>query len=229
MIPRGDQHARGQALDVPLKWGGQRLVEVVDVEHEAPIRRGEEAEVEQVGVAAGLHPNVRRRRMGQIPRHRCRGSAEVRELGRRHPAMADLDHVRQAALLLLLQDGDRIRPVGRRIPLSVARTADSLALRSTALPPLLRGQHLVRRRHDPGGDLGHGASMPPVPSRAASRSAGKRPVDGLAALSLQRESPLAVLNADGVRPAIHEDLDIPRPRASRQGDDHLQPVVSRGT
>ena len=79
-------------------------------EHEVPIAEdqvalggGEQPEVEQVGVAAGLHPNVRRRRMGQIPRHRCRGSAEVRELGRRHPAMADLDHVRQAALLLLLR------------------------------------------------------------------------------------------------------------------------------
>jgi formylglycine-generating enzyme len=73
------------------------------------------------------------------------------ELGCGHPAMADLDYVRQATLLLLLQDGDRIRPVGGRIVLSVARTPDKLASSATELPPFLRAQHLVRRGHDPGG------------------------------------------------------------------------------
>ena len=34
---------------------GQRLVEVVDVEHQPPLRRGEHAEVRQVRVAAQLH------------------------------------------------------------------------------------------------------------------------------------------------------------------------------
>ena len=116
VIARGDDHARGQPLDVPLKRCRQRLVEVVHVEDQAPVGRGEEAEVEQVGVAAGLHPDVRRRRVGQIPGHRCRRSAEIRELGCGHPAMADLDYVRQAALLLLLKDGDRIRPVGAEGP-----------------------------------------------------------------------------------------------------------------
>ena len=51
----GDQHARRQALDVPLPGTRQRLVEVVEVEHQPPLGRGEHAEVRQVRVAATLH------------------------------------------------------------------------------------------------------------------------------------------------------------------------------
>jgi hypothetical protein len=37
--------ARGQPLDIPLERAGQRLVEVVDVEDQPPLRRGERAEI----------------------------------------------------------------------------------------------------------------------------------------------------------------------------------------
>ena len=44
-----DRQARRQALDVPLPRCGERLVEVVEVEHQAAVRRGEEAEVRRGG------------------------------------------------------------------------------------------------------------------------------------------------------------------------------------
>ena len=55
VVARGDQHAHGQALDVPLPRARERLVEVVEVEHQPPLGRGEHAEVRQVRVPAALH------------------------------------------------------------------------------------------------------------------------------------------------------------------------------
>ena len=55
VVARGDQHAGRQPLDVPLPGARQRLVEVVDVEHQPPLGRGEHAEVRQVRVAAALN------------------------------------------------------------------------------------------------------------------------------------------------------------------------------
>ena len=55
----GDDDAGGQALDVPLPGGREGLVEVVDVEDLVALRRGEGAEVREVGVAAGLDGQAR--------------------------------------------------------------------------------------------------------------------------------------------------------------------------
>ena len=67
--PPGDGDAGGEALHVPLPRSGQRLVEVVRVEDEGPLGRGEQAEVGQVGVTAGLDDDVgpRGRRRGRTP------------------------------------------------------------------------------------------------------------------------------------------------------------------
>ena len=51
----GDGTAGDEALEVPLERTRQRLVEVVDAEHEPPVGRREPAEVGEVGVAAELH------------------------------------------------------------------------------------------------------------------------------------------------------------------------------
>ena len=48
---------------------GQRLVEVVDVEHQSPLGRREQPEVREVGVAAALHGQARARRGGQVGGH----------------------------------------------------------------------------------------------------------------------------------------------------------------
>jgi hypothetical protein len=37
VFPSGDHEARGQSLDIPLEWTRQRLVKVIDVEHQATL------------------------------------------------------------------------------------------------------------------------------------------------------------------------------------------------
>jgi hypothetical protein len=54
-VAAGDLEARGQPLHVPLPRARQRLVEVVEVEHELALWRGEHPEVGQVRIAAQLH------------------------------------------------------------------------------------------------------------------------------------------------------------------------------
>jgi hypothetical protein len=50
--PSGDLEAGDQALDVPLPRARQRLVEVVEVEDQVAVGRGEAAEVREVRIAA---------------------------------------------------------------------------------------------------------------------------------------------------------------------------------
>src|SRR4029079_13437430 len=57
-IAPGDLDARRHALDVPLPWTGQRLIEVVRAEDEPAVRRREAAEVRDVRVPAGLHDDA---------------------------------------------------------------------------------------------------------------------------------------------------------------------------
>jgi hypothetical protein len=64
-----DHQAAHQPLEIPLERTAHRLVEVVDVEQQGPLRRGLEAEVEQVGVAAELHLQTRMIRPPQVGRH----------------------------------------------------------------------------------------------------------------------------------------------------------------
>src|SRR4051794_19777991 len=64
-----DLEARGQALDVPLERAGMRLVEVVDVEDQAAVGRGEHAEVAEVRVPAELDGQIRARSGGEIAGH----------------------------------------------------------------------------------------------------------------------------------------------------------------
>ena len=53
---------------------GQRLVEVVDVEHQPPLGRREHPEVRQVRVAAALHLEARARRRREVGGHHQRGA-----------------------------------------------------------------------------------------------------------------------------------------------------------
>jgi hypothetical protein len=50
LAPRNGE-ARRESLDVPLPRSGKGLVEVFQVPHEPPVRRGEDAEVREVGIA----------------------------------------------------------------------------------------------------------------------------------------------------------------------------------
>ncbi len=71
----GDDNAGREPLNVPLPGRPQGFVEIVDVEEDVALGRGETAEVHQVSVAAGLDAKSGRRRRRQIGRHDCRGPA----------------------------------------------------------------------------------------------------------------------------------------------------------
>ena len=74
-----DLEAGGEPLDVPLERTRQRLVEVVDVEHQTAVRRGKASEVGEMRVSAQLRAKVRARRRRQVGGHDRRGPAVERE------------------------------------------------------------------------------------------------------------------------------------------------------
>jgi hypothetical protein len=90
-VPRGEDDARREALDVPVPRRGQRLVEIVDVEENVPLRRREAAEIHQVSVAARLHPEPGGRGRRHVGGHDRGGAAIESERRLRHPPEADRD------------------------------------------------------------------------------------------------------------------------------------------
>ena len=120
VVPRSDGEAGRQPLDVPFERRRKRLVEVVDVEDQPPVGGSVHAEIQQVGVTAGLHPDISRRRMREIPGHRRRSAAEVGERRGHHAPVANRYQIGHPGPGLLLQNGDRVWPVRRRRPLRVA-------------------------------------------------------------------------------------------------------------
>jgi hypothetical protein len=110
-----------ESLDVPLPRPGKRFVEIVDVEHETPLRRGEDAEVRQVGVAAALDCHARPGRGRQVMSHDPRRPAVERERRDEHPPVADRHQLGDTRLRLLLEQLDRVETVGRRLEHAVAR------------------------------------------------------------------------------------------------------------
>ena len=146
-VPSGHGKARGQPLDVPLERAGQGLVEVVDVEDQPPLRRGERAEVRQVGVPAQLHPQPGGGRPGQIRCHRQRRTAVEGERGHQHPPVPDRHQLRYPRLRLAQQQPDRV-------PLT-ARREFGMRFQRGRRPGILPQRHAVRaaqmlRRRSPG-------------------------------------------------------------------------------
>ena len=113
VVPARHGQARGQPLDVPLERAGQRLVEVVDVEDQVPLRRGERPEVGQVRIPAQLHPQARGGSCGQVRRHRQRRPPVERERRHQHPPVPDRHQLRHPRLRLPHQQPDRIPRPGR--------------------------------------------------------------------------------------------------------------------
>ena len=120
IVARSDGEAGRQPLDVPLERRRQRLIEVVDIEDQAPVGRRVHAEIQQVRVPAGLHPDIRCRRVREIPCHRRGSAAEIGKRRGDHAPVADRYQIRHPGLGLLLENGDRVWPVRRRRPLRVA-------------------------------------------------------------------------------------------------------------
>ena len=134
--------AGGQPLDVPFPRAGRRLVEVVDVEDQAPLGRAEDAEVRQVRVPAGLHGQPGHRSMGKVAGHRQRRPAVERERGHHHPAPPHRHQFRHPRLGLLLQQADRVGPARRRVE-------HRMAVPRHRCPRLLTPRSTLRRGHPP--------------------------------------------------------------------------------
>ena len=165
-IPAGHGEAGHQPLHVPLERARQRLVEVVDAEHQPPIGPGETTEVRQMRIATELHVEPGPRRIGQVGRHRVRGAAEERERRHQHPPVADRHQLGHPGRSLLLQQLDRITPIGGRLPVAVSGSRRHRPRR------LASGSSLV------GSQVGYrlGLELPPVrvacPARPPHRRAG---------------------------------------------------------
>ena len=120
VVAARDRKTRRHPLHVPLERPRQRLVEVVQVEQQAPFRGGEQAEVRQVGVAAQLGIEAGHRRARQVRRHDPGGAAVEGERRDRHPAMPHRHQIRLPGQILLLEQGDGIGTVRGRVPPRVA-------------------------------------------------------------------------------------------------------------
>ena len=124
VVASSDQHARRQALDVPLPGARERLVEVVDVEHELALGRREHAEVRQVSVAAALHVQPRARRSREVVGHDLGRATVEGERGHEHPAVADRHELGDARARLVLEQSDRVGAICVRLVLGVAGSWD---------------------------------------------------------------------------------------------------------
>lgn len=114
--------ARDQSFDVPLERARERLVEVIDAECKPAVGAGERAEVRKVSIAAVRRVEASARFPGEVRGHHTRRTSEKRERRDEHPAIADRDQLRHPRAGLLLEQLDRVRPVGCRLPLAMPRS-----------------------------------------------------------------------------------------------------------
>ena len=127
-LAAGEHEAGGHALDVPLEGAADGFVEVVDVEDEAAVGRGEGAEVADVGVAAELGEDAGVGAEGEIAGHDRDGSAEEAEGRGGHAVVLDGDQLGDAAAHGLGEQGERVGAAEIGLPAGVVGAAHELAL-----------------------------------------------------------------------------------------------------
>ena len=99
-VPRGapGQHQRsGHALQIPLEGAADGFVEVVDVEDQPAIGRGEGAEVAHMRVAAELADDAGGGQLREVSGHHRRRAAKVAEGRLGHQLVFELDERGHAA------------------------------------------------------------------------------------------------------------------------------------
>ena len=146
VVARGDQHARGQPLDVPLPRPGS--VSSKSLTSNTSRRSGEANTPKFDRCASPQHCTVSPDRGvdAEIVRHDHRGPAIERKRRHEHPAVADRHELGHARLRLTLEQLDRIGPLARRLKERVARARDLSARGLAARDPLIHRQV----RHRPG-------------------------------------------------------------------------------
>lgn len=157
------EHERGrQPQDVPLERPGQRLVIVVAVEDQPPVRRAEHAEVAQVRVAAQLNHEPAGRHRPEVGGHDD-GRPPVEREGRGgRPGVPQRQQDGDPVRLLRAQQVDRVGPVGGGPPRGERRPRAVLSGRAAKRDPVVEGETGGRGRR------GHGATV-------AAPASGRRP------------------------------------------------------
>src|SRR5439155_15573076 len=122
------------------------LVEVVEVEEEIALGRGELTEVRQVSVPTELSTGTGLWGHRGVGRHNVGGPAEEGELRHRHSPVADGHERRNAPCGLLLEQRDRIRARASRSPGGVARAGNLGSYRLADFSPLWGRQASGRLR-----------------------------------------------------------------------------------
>ena len=145
----GHHEACREPFEVPFERALEGLVEVVDVEDLGSLRRGIQAEVGQVRIAAQLDEDPARRPGRQVGRHRQGGTAIEGERRHRHPPVAHRDQLGRTRRRLPVEELDRVRPVGRRLPFLEHGRREAVAGGPSG------GDQLVTRRSGGHGSLVH--------------------------------------------------------------------------
>jgi hypothetical protein len=121
VVAARDRKTRRHPLHVVLERPRQRLIEVVHIEQQDPLRRGEQPEIRQMGIPAQLGLQAGHWRVRQIRRHDLGRAPVERERRDHHPAMTHRHQIRLTGAILFLQQAHRIRTARGRLPLRMAR------------------------------------------------------------------------------------------------------------
>ena len=131
-IASGHGEARRQPLHIPLERPRQRLVEIVDAEHQPTVRRGEEPEVGEMRVTAQLRVNAGSCAVREVGRHDVGRAAKERERRHEHPPITNRHQLRETRPRLLLEQLHRVAANRSGLPRSMRRPWD---LSPRSLPP----------------------------------------------------------------------------------------------
>ena len=147
-IPSGDGEARRKPLHVPLERSRQRLVEIIDAEHQATIRGGEDPEIREMRVATQLSVESRSGAVREVGGHDVGRATVESERRDEHPPVANRDQLREACLRLLLEQLHRVAADRGGLPVSMRRTRYLRPGSLSARPPLGNGEATARPRID---------------------------------------------------------------------------------
>ncbi|CAB5004703.1 unannotated protein [freshwater metagenome] len=168
-IAAGEDEGGREPQDVPFEGPRIGLVEVVDVEDDAAIRRCEEAEIRQMGVAAELGHQAGVRHCREVLGHDARAAAVEGEGGDRHPGMPERKERLDSDDLLVGEEVDGIATRCTRDELAngcpgaaLPRLATvGLALRNSGRPDVHGKGHREGRIMRLGCRIGHVARLRP--------------------------------------------------------------------
>ena len=152
ILPRRHHQAGGKAQQVPFEGPGQGLVEVAQVEPKVALWGGPEAKVEDVSVAAELHPQAAMGPGGEVRGHHRGRATEIGPGRGDHAPVADGQQFGNPDQILGQDRLQRVVAARRRVPLPLSvpwcLLARGLAGRASLRQGLPEVAHRGRHRRD---------------------------------------------------------------------------------